>query len=157
MKIEAYNTKTGQLLSGDVSGINFGDIIQGDKTKIPLLVRLKKDGEEVYNAEIFLQNNGGYNNTEFGYFINKDFVQVRSAGSTEEEMCDGCTEDYPCEGSTEECYYITEKFELNENPVKGEGITLYFYEESSDYLWLDAKPGLNEAGNSSRINFRFLI
>lgn len=142
MKIEAYNPETGQLLSEDISGINFGSVWQGKSCAVPILLRLKREGEAADSVEMFLQNNSGYSGTAFGYYKSQSFVTVKSQVSVPESGVS----------------YITDQFQLVEEPVAGQGVVLDFYEDDySDYIWLDVKPGTDEAGVASKVNFRFLF
>lgn len=141
MKIRAYSPKTGNIIAEDISGINFGNILQGEHSSSPVLIRPVLDEEQAVSLTLYLANNGGFSNTEYGYFTSDQFVpNVKSYN-----------------GFTDEGYtYISDHFQ---NPssvsdaievgIDGNGV--------GDYLWFDVQPGAIESGSTNSLVYRFLF
>ena len=145
MKIGAYNPRTGELLSEDISGINFGNVQKGHHSVLPVMIRPEVEDESIVGLELYLQNNGGFDETEFGYFTHSDFVLVESyvTGST----------------GTPGYYYISDHFvEVPSPPDITGGVPLSVYSGIySDYVWLDVNPSSIETGGTTTINYRFIF
>jgi hypothetical protein len=145
MKIGAYNPRTGELLSEDISGINFGNVQKGHHSVLPVMIRSEVEDESIIGLELYLQNNGGFDETEFGYFTHSDFVLVESyvTGST----------------GTPGYYYISDHFvEVPSPPDITGGVPLSVYSGIySDYVWLDVNPSSIETGGTTTINYRFIF
>lgn len=145
MKIGAYNPRTGALLSENISGINFGNVQKGKHSILPVLIRPEVEDEDIIGLEMYLQNNGGFDQTAFGYFTSSDFVQVKS---------------YDPEFTGDTGYYfISDHFiEIPLPPDITGGVPLGIHEGSyTDYVWLDVNPGNTETGGTSTINYRFIF
>jgi hypothetical protein len=145
MKIGAYSPRTGNLLSEDITGINFGNVRKGEHSVLPICVRPELEQEDVTGLEMYLQNNGGFDYTQFGYLVHSSFVQVQSY----EPSMTGET------GT----YFISDHFQEVPNPpdITG-GVPLNINGSGfSDFVWLDVNPGLLETGGSSNINYRFIF
>jgi hypothetical protein len=145
MKIGAYNPRTGSLLSENISGINFGNVQKGRHSVIPVLIRPEIEDESIIGLEMYLQNDGGFEQTQFGYFIYSDFVQVKSYD--------------PASTGESGYYYISDHFtEVPTPPAITGGVSLTVYDESyADYVWLDVNPSSIETGGTSTINYRFIF
>lgn len=145
MKIGAYNPRTGSLLSENISGINFGNVQKGRHSVIPVLIRPEIEDESIIGLEMYLQNDGGFEQTQFGYFIYSDFVQVKSYD--------------PASTGETGYYYISDHFtEVPTPPDITGGVSLTVYDESyADYVWLDVNPSSIETGGTSTINYRFIF
>lgn len=145
MKIGAYNPRTGELLSEDISGINFGNVQKGHHSVLPVMIRPEVEDESILGLELYLQNNGGFDETEFGYFTYSDFVLVESYD--------------PAVTGTPGYYYISDHFvEIPTPPDITGGVPLSIYEGTySDYIWLDVNPSSIETGGTSTINYRFIF
>lgn len=145
MKIGAYNPRTGDQLADDISGINFGNVQKGRHSSIPVVIRPEIEDESTAGLELYLQNNGGFNQTEFGYYANSDFVQVAS---------------YDAEYTGDTGYhFISDHFTVVSNPpAPTGGVPLDIHENNySDYVWLDVNPSSLETGGSTTINYRFIF
>lgn len=145
MKIGAYNPRTGELLSENISGLNFGNVQKGHHSVLPVLIRPEIEDEDLVGLEMYLQNNGGFNETEFGYFTHSDFVLVESyvPGST----------------GTPGYYYMSDNFDVVPAPpdITG-GVPLNVYTSNfTDYVWLDVNPSAIETGGTTTINYRFIF
>jgi hypothetical protein len=146
MKIGAYSPKTGQSLADDITGINFGNVQKGHHCVLPVLIRPEIEDEVVSGLELYLQNNGGFDLTYYGYFTCSGFVPVKSYDSS-----------IPVETGY---YYISDHFTENIDPSEGStgGVDIDIYGDGyGDYVWLDVNPGLMETGGTSTINYRFIF
>ena len=145
MKIGAYNHRTGDQLSEDITGINFGNVQKGKHSVLPVLIRPEIEDENIIGLELYLQNNGGFEQTQFGYFTHSGFVQVAS---------------YDAEFTGDSSYqYISDHFiEVTNPPSPTGGVPLNIVENNySDYVWLDVNLSLVETGGSTTINYRFIF
>jgi hypothetical protein len=146
MKIGAYSPRTGNLLADDITGINFGNVRKGEHSVLPVLIRPEKEEEEISGLEIFLQNNGGFDQTEYGYFTYSDFVPVKSW--------------QPSATGETGCWLISDHFTEISSPYEGAtgGVHLNMHQNGfSDYVWLDVNPSLLETGGTTSINYRFIF
>ena len=145
MKIGAYNPRTGELLSEDISGINFGNVQKGHHSILPVVIRPEIEDESLIGIEMYLQNNGGFYETEFGYFTHSDFVLVESydVGAT----------------GTIGYYAMSDHFvEVPFPPDITGGVPLNVYGDNyTDYVWLDVNPSAIETGGTTTINYRFIF
>jgi hypothetical protein len=145
MKIGAYNPRTGELLSENISGLNFGNVQKGHHSVLPVLIRPEIEDEDLVGLEMYLQNNGGFDETEFGYFTHSDFVLVESYN--------------PGTTGTPGYYYMSDNFEVVPIPpdITG-GVPLNVYGDNyTDYVWLDVNPSAIETGGTTTINYRFIF
>jgi hypothetical protein len=144
MKIRAYSPKTGYLIANDITGINFGNVRQGQHSIIPVLVRPIRDTENISGLELYLQNDGGFVSSLYGHYTNPDFVSgVRSYTS----------------GITGSAPVISDHFVTIPSPptfTGGVPINLNIDGEG-DYIWLDVESGAYESGSTSTINYRFIF
>lgn len=146
MKIGAYSPQTGNLLADDITGINFGNVHQGEHGALPVCIRPELEDEDISGLELYLQNNGGFDFTEYGYFVFSDFYpEVRSY-------------EPPYIGLSD-VWLISDHFIEVPNPpdILG-GVPVKVYESGyGDYIWLDVNPGESESGGTSSINYRFIF
>lgn len=145
MKIGAYSPRTGNLLTDDITGINFGNIHQGEHSVLPVLIRPEKEDEDITGLELYLQNDGGFEETEYGHFVHPSFVPVKSFD--------------PAVTGLTGYYFISDHFVEVPNPpdVTG-GVPVNIYNDQyGDYIWLDAQAGFAETGGTSSINYRFIF
>ena len=142
MRIRAYSPQTGNLVAEDITGINFGLVRQGTHGVLPVCIRPVKETEDISGLELYLQNDGGFSSSEYGYFHSADFIAgVRSYTS-------GLT------GNV-----ISDHFTVVTNPpsVTG-GISLGLNASGeSEYVWLDVQAGASETGSTSTVNYRFVF
>lgn len=142
MKIGTYNPTTGQKIADNIKGINFGNVRKGKHCPIPVLIRPEITEEDVIGLELYLQNNGGFNKTNFGYFTFSNFVPVKSY---EPPLISGY-------------FYISDHFTLVQDPpsITG-GVPININNNYGDYIWLDVQPDIDESGSTSTINYRFIF
>lgn len=144
MKIRAYSPQTGNLLAEDVAGLNFGNVRQGRHGAMPVLIRPVCDVETLASLTLYLQNNGGFNQAQYGYFVACDFVPgVHSYTSDDSSI--------PA---------ISDHFILVSDPYTGEpgGVPIGLNAEGhGEYVWLDVQSGATDTGSTSSINYRFVF
>jgi len=145
MKIGAYSPRTGNLLAEDITGLNFDNVRQGEHSVLPVLIRPNLEDEDITGLEMYLQNDGGFEFTEYGYFVYPEFVQVVSY-------------DPETTGETG-VFFISDHFvEVPEPPEVTGGVSIDVDELGfGEYIWLDVNPGLTETGGTSTINYRFIF
>jgi hypothetical protein len=146
MKIGAYSPRTGNLLADDITGINFGNVHKGEHSVLPVLIRPEKEDEDISGLELFLQNNGGFDQTQYGYFTHSDFVLVESWDPT-------------TSGDTGYSF-ISDHFTEVPDPYEGAtgGVHLNMNQDGfGDFVWLDVNPSLLETGGTTSINYRFIF
>lgn len=145
MKIGAYSPRTGNLLDDDITGINFGNVRKGRHCVTPVLIRPEKEDEDISGLELYLQNNGGFDETQYGYYTNENFIPgVHSY-------------DPAVTGDTG--VVISDHFVEVPNPPQPTGdVPVNLYPNGyGDYIWLDVNPSLLETGGTSSINYRFIF
>jgi len=145
MKIGAYSPGTGNLLADQITGINFGNVRQGEHCVVPVLIRPEKEDEDITGLELYLQNDGGFDYTDYGYFVNQEYVPVKSYD--------------PSITGDSSYFYISDHFiEVPTPPQATGGVPVNLYSSGyGDYIWLDVEPGINETGGTSTINYRFIF
>lgn len=138
MIIKAYSPQTGGLLSESITGINYGNIRQGEHCVSPVLIQpVKTDEEEFDEMVLYLQNNAGYNQSKFGFRIASDFTSdVRS---------------YTSDGYTGPV--ISDHFTLVTDASGTGGQTV----QPGNFVWLDVEVGTTETGSTSNVNYRFVF
>jgi hypothetical protein len=143
MKIRAYSPRTGNLLQDDITGLNYGNIQKGKHGAIPVVIRPLKTTEDTFDEiKLFLQNNGGYNQSQFGYLISDEFVANVRSYTSDSIISDGI--------------YISDHFTLNPlaTGLGGVSVSVDGY-GNGDYVWLDVQVGALETGSTTNINYRF--
>lgn len=141
MKVSLYNWTNGDIVADSITGISFGNVKQGQHCDPPVLI---KPGKTVENAilemKLYLQNNGGLSQTQFGYYTSDQYLS-----------------------GTDWTNRITNHFELasgvtglDYNDVTGLQISISDG-EPADFIWLDAEVGSFESGATSSINYRFVF
>jgi hypothetical protein len=137
MQISAYDPVTGNLISSSITGLNFGNINQGGYCASPILIQPVTTSEDLFTSMIlYLQNNAGYNQSQFGYLVSSNLilgVQSNIPGAT---------------GTV-----ISDTFMLVSDATGPNGVPI----TNSDYIWLDVKVGLTETGSTNNINYRFIF
>jgi hypothetical protein len=125
MRIESYDYITGNVIERSAAELNFGDVIQGQHTVKPILIRAFFDAETIVptNLTIFPSDKQGWNNTELGYFIGSDFTSALESGLL--------------------------PFHFESSPV-----AVPLNDRTSHYIWLDADIPIDQTG-AAQINFHF--
>jgi len=141
MKIRAYSPKTGNLIAEDITGINFGNILQGEHSSLPVVIRPVLESEEIYSLSLYLANNGGFSNTNYGYLISDEFVPEVKSYNGDEVVGEVYISDHFVNPSQ-----VSDSLEVG---LTGEGV--------GDYIWLDVQPGAIETGSTNSLVYRFLF
>jgi hypothetical protein len=135
MKIGAYSPHNGQLLAETVSGLNFGNVRQDEHCVLPVVVRPLLEDETAVSLELFLQNDGGFTQTRFGYRVSTDFLCDLAPGVD-----------------------LSDHFNLTSDPPQPGGVPIAIDVDGyGDYVWLDVQAGASETGGTSSINYRFIF
>lgn len=144
MKIGAYSPRSGKLISSDITGINFGNVSAGNHSVLPVLIRPEIESEVISGLDLYLQNKGGFQYTNYGYFTSSDFVQVYSY-------------DTAYTGLTG-VYFMSDHFTENTSATGVTGqVHLNLTNTYGDYVWLDVQPSALETGGTESINYRFVF
>jgi len=135
MKVQTYNPNTLLLDQDSVTGVDFGTVFQGNHCEEVVIVRPQTTTEANFlQLKMFLQDQGGFTQTEFGHYQN-------------EVLTGGITPGSP---------YLSDNFALTTNPqITGDGVD--FNASNPEYLWLDAETGDREKGSSDTVNYRFVF
>jgi len=70
MQINRYDPDTLSLLQSNITGVPFGNTLQGNHCKSVMLVKPEKTTEvEITDLSLFLNSQGAYTQSSFGYLI----------------------------------------------------------------------------------------
>lgn len=136
MHFETYDYATGDLIDSSASILDFGDVIQGQHCTVPVLVRAAKDIENtITDSTVFLESKGGWNQAQFGYYINQTFQPFIESGSSE----------------------LDNHFIETPGAITGSsnGVQLPWDSEKSHYLWLDIDISFNKG--TTQANYRLIF
>lgn len=130
MKIKIFNPTTGDEIADNPSGFSFGNVVAGQHSDIPVLIKPELTDETgVDTMKVYLENDGGLANTEFGYFVSDNFTS-----------------------GIDHSNYLSDHF------VTGSGVDIAIDGgEPTDYVWLDINPDETESGSVSDLNYRFVF
>jgi len=143
MKIQAYSPQTGNLLADDVSGLNFGNVRQGRHGAMPILIRPVCDTESLSSLTLYLQNNGGFAQAQYGYFVNSTFVAGVHSWTSDDSSAPALSDHFT---------------EVTNPPNPSYGVPIGLDGEGyGDYVWLDVQAGNSDTGSTSSINYRFVF
>jgi len=143
MKIRAYSPQTGNLLAEDITGINFGNVRQGRHGALPVLIRPVCDVETLTALTLYLQNNGGFSQSQYGYFISCEFVPGVHSYTSDDSSVPAISDHF---------------LEVSDPPQPYGGVDIGLDGEGrGDYVWLDVQAGATETGSTSSINYRFIF
>ena len=134
MRFETYDYITGERLSSQAAEIDLGDIIQGQHSPQPVVIRAVSDTTAaVSNLVLYLQSSGGWNVSEFGYYINSTFVPGVESGSSQ----------------------MQNRFQSAGAPpgYDSTGVPVGWSSGKSHYIWLDAQIPSDQTGVAD-VNFR---
>lgn len=132
MVFEIYDYIYGKVID-QVETLNFGGIIQRQHCVKPVVLRLINTENILSNIKIYLENKGGWEDTDFGYYKSQTFVPSIESGSN----------------------FLSNHFiEVpNATASSPNGVSLNWYTNVSDYLWIDAQ--VTELANGvDKANFR---
>jgi hypothetical protein len=140
MQIQAYSPQTGALLASDISGINFGNIRQGEHCISPVLIQPVSTSEDLFSSLIlYLQNNGGFSDCVYGYLVSSDLITG--------------VQSYTSDATGP---VISNYFTLVSNPSYASDATGGVPIVTGDYIWLDVEVGETDTGSTTTVNYRFI-
>lgn len=135
-RIESYDPIDGSLLSSDISSLDFGGIVRGRHCSQVAVIKPISEGT-VTELELFLENNGGFSNAQFGYLAQADLVTGITPGDA--RLSDHFTENSGVSDFTTSDYGVM----LDPN--------------TPEYIWLDVQIGLGSAIGAGSVNYRFVF
>jgi hypothetical protein len=137
MQVRAYDPQTGNLISEDITGINYGNIRQGEHCISPVLIQPVNTSEDLFTSMLlYLQNNGGYDQSQFGYLVASDlYTGVQSDTSDATGVV------------------ISDHFTMVSDATGPGGVSMV----PCDYIWLDVQVGTTEVGSTTNVNYRFVF
>ncbi|MBD3261252.1 MAG: hypothetical protein GF334_06140 [Candidatus Altiarchaeales archaeon] len=143
MKVETYNPSNMQLISGDVSGVDFGTVVRGNHNGTAVVILPKAEGGETLSAlALFLENNGGLNHSQFGKYKSSTATQGITPGSN-------YLSDYFVEARG-----VSDLTNLSALSDRGLVLTA----SSPEYIWMDVEVGNSESSlGEESVNFRFIF
>lgn len=75
MKVSFYNPTNGTLVADATSSFSFGSVRRGSHNDLPILLKPAKTVEHnIFEMKLFLQSDGGLNNSGFGHFTSDAFA-----------------------------------------------------------------------------------
>jgi hypothetical protein len=143
MKVTSYSPVNGMLMLDSITGITFGNIRQGQHCTNPPVIKPSATSEIQFSEmKLFLQNDGGLAQSQFGYYKNSSFIT-------------GITGGHPSYFSPSNHFNVVTGPVLSDS--LGLNISLDASGMPSEYVWLDVGIGALETGATSSINYRFLF
>jgi len=142
MKIMTYDPTTGNLISADATGIDFGKTIQSNHTSTPVVIKPDPDGSNLSHIALFLESRGTFTNSLFGKYKNATFIPGIAAGST-------TISDHFVQRSGVSDFYAPDA------ALATDGLVLNAADP--EYVWLDAHVGYIQTVGSGTINYRFVF
>lgn len=140
MKISRYNPVNMNLISGDISGIDFGSIRLGTFCNQTVVIKpVAEEGENLTSIGMYLEDRGNLNHTRFGVYTSHTATPGITPGNA---LLNRFLQEAP--GVSDYNQYTGYRITLDPN--------------NPEYTWLDAKPGMNETTfGASSLNFRFVF
>jgi hypothetical protein len=139
MKISRYNPVNMNLISGDITGIDFGSIRLGTFCNQTVVIKPVAESENLTSIGLYLEDRGNLNHTRFGLYKSQTATPGINPGDARLNT------------------FLQEAPGVSDyNQFTGYRVTLT--PGNPEYAWLDAKPGTNEtAFGASALNFRFVF
>lgn len=143
MRVDQYNPVNMTLLASDITGVDFGSVVKGNHNSSAIVIKPVAEGSEtITQLALFLEDNAGMNNTQFGKFKNAAPTPGIAAGSA----------------------YLSDYFQEVEDISDVSQIPAYsdyglvFNASSPEYAWIDAEVGDTETTlGQQAVNFRFIF
>jgi hypothetical protein len=141
IKVESYIPATMALLSADVTGVDFGDVIKGQHGPNVVAIRPVKDGITFDALALFLENANGVDHTQFGKFKSASAIPGITPGS-----------DYLSD-------YFVQITGISDTSMLSaySDYGIMYNAASPEYSWMDAEAGVSESVGDSAVNFRFVF
>ena len=143
MQVNQYNPVTMTLLSSDITGVDFGNVVKGNHSTSAITIKpVAEMGETITQLALFLEDNASMDNTQFGKF--KNAAPTPGIGAGSDYLSDYFTE---VEG-------ISDVSQIGTYSDYG----LVFTASNPEYAWIDAEVGLSETTlGAQAVNFRFVF
>ena len=142
MKIETYNPTNMQMVSSDVTGVDFGNVVRGNHNTSAVVIRPVADGGTFDQLALFLENAGGLTHCQFGKYVNSAAVTGITPGDPQ-------LSDYFVEAAG--ISDVSQIAGLSDN-----GIVLDA--GAPEYIWVDVEAGVGETNlGAQSVNFRFVF
>lgn len=136
-RIDRYNPTNMGLAETNISQVDFGGVIRGNHCSVPVTI-LPITAGTVTQLAMFLENDGGLSNAQFGYLASKTKFSGISAGGS--QMSDHFTET----NNVSDFSYISNGVSLDP--------------DDPEYVWLDVQIGSGASiGVNTSINYRFVF
>ncbi len=134
MYFETYDYISGDIID-QVDAVDFGDILQYQHCVQPLVFRAFSDSTEaVTDLKIYLEDEGSWSGSEFGYYVSEPFVPSVESGS-------------------DKFAHFTTVPDASASSPDGVSIGWDTTTSSSYYVWLDTQ--ITDQTGSTDANFRF--
>ena len=134
MNIQQYDPATLQLISSNVTGVDFGIAYQGNPSDEIVLIKPVKTIENNFlQLELFLQNDGGLTQSQYRYLLQDQVTGIPARSDLTGEFLQT---DFPS--------------------FSGDG-SASFNSMTPEYAWLDVKAGDSEINSSSNVEFSFVF
>ena len=142
MKISSYNPATMDLISDDITGIAFGNVVRGGYASTPVVIKPVATTEGSFTRlALFLEDNDSLTATSFRYL--KSATAVAGIGSGSALLSNHFTK---VAGISDFTNYST---------LSGYGAAMTA--ATPEYVWLDCKIGTTDTVGSADINYRFVF
>jgi hypothetical protein len=139
MKISRYNPITFDLISEDVTGLDFGRVTLGNFCAQTMVIKPVAESEELTLLGLYLENRAGVDHTRFGLYKSHTSATGILPG-------DSRLNTYLLEAPGVSDYYQYSDYRIT------------YDANNPEYTWLDAKVGTNETVfGASTINYRFVF
>jgi len=104
---------------------------------MPVLIRPVCDVESLASLTLYLQNNGGFSQSQYGYLVNSDFIPDVHSWTSDDSSAPAISDHFT---------------------GVSDGVPIGLDSEGrGDYVWLDVQAGGTETGSTSSINYRFVF
>lgn len=142
MKVSQYNPTDLQLVSNDITGADFGTVVQGKHCEEAIVIKPSATVEGSFTKlALFLEDNAGFNHSAFGKF--KSSIAINGIEPGSDYLSDNFTE---VTGVTDFSNY---------SQISGLGLELDAV--NPEYVWLDTNVGSSETPNVGTVNYRFIF
>lgn len=139
MRIARYNPTTMAEISGDITSIDFGNVILGRFCTSTMVIKPVAETEELTLLGLYLEDRAGLDHTRFGLY--KSQTAYTGIGPGDARLNTYLTE---CPGVSDYSQFSGSRVSYNI--------------VDPEYTWLDAKAGLTETVfGDSTVNFRFVF
>lgn len=139
MKIARYNPSDMSLISEDVTGLSFGDVVLGNYCNNVVAIKPVLESENLTSLGLYLEDRAGLDHTRFGLY---------KAATTQVGILPG---DSRLNTSLMEAPGVSDYSQFSDYRVS-------YNVSDPEYTWLDANVGLSEnIFGISNLNFRFVF